>query len=190
MNMIGAVTAGAAALAAILAGVNLYVTGQREHHKWTRDTLVELFVTFLDASFKHGSACSALLRATPGDGGPHQLHRTVLATHNVEMETVTRLRILAPARIVAAAQALIVSEHALAAAAFSKKKTLAEDDIRNLYSPVERARAEFLESARTALRVKKVAGTGNSYAFPSYREFRNLIETGQASKPEDLEGRP
>jgi|SRR5271170_1194356 hypothetical protein len=182
MNVIGAVTAGAAGLAAILAAVNLYVTGRREHNKWTRDTLVELFVTFLDASFKHSSACSALLRATPGYGEPHQLRAAVLAAHDVELETLTRLRILAPSRVVAAAQALLVSEHQLAASSFSENTSRAEDDIHKLYISVQRARAEFLVSTRTTLRVPEAAGTGDFYAFPSYREFRAHIQTSDTSE--------
>ena len=50
MNVVGAVTAGAARLAAILAGVNLYVSGRRKMNKWTRETLVGIFVAFLDAT--------------------------------------------------------------------------------------------------------------------------------------------
>ena len=183
MNVIGAVTAAAAGLAAVLAGVNLYVTGRREHNKWTRDTLVELFVTFFDASIKHGSACGALLRATPRYGGPHQLRKAVLAARDIELETLTRLRILAPVRVVAAAQALLVSEYQLAVASFSEKTPLAEDDIRKLMVPVQRARAEFLESTRTTLGIRELAGTGDFSAFPSYREFRVMIETGDASEP-------
>ena len=45
-------TGGAAGLAAVLAGVNLYVSGRRELHKWTREALVEALVIFLDTSFK------------------------------------------------------------------------------------------------------------------------------------------
>jgi hypothetical protein len=188
MNVIGAATAGAAGLAAILAGVNLYVTGRREHNKWTRDTLVELFVAFLDASFKQSSACSALLRATPGYGEPYQLRQAVLVAHDSELETLTRLRILAPSRVVAAAQALLTSEYLLAAATFSKRDAVTENDLRELYSPVQRARAEFLASTRTALRVPEVTGTGDFSVFPSYREFRNLVGTGDVSKPENLNG--
>jgi hypothetical protein len=60
VNWVGAVTAGAASLAAVLAGVNLYVSGRRELNKWTRETLIEIFSLFLDASFKHASACRAI----------------------------------------------------------------------------------------------------------------------------------
>jgi hypothetical protein len=50
VDVTGAVTAGAAGLAAILAGVNLYVSGRREVHKWTHEALVEALVIFLDTS--------------------------------------------------------------------------------------------------------------------------------------------
>jgi hypothetical protein len=54
VNVIGAVTAGAAGLAAVLAAINLYLTGRREVHKWTREALVEALVMYLDTSIKQG----------------------------------------------------------------------------------------------------------------------------------------
>jgi hypothetical protein len=44
-------TAGAASVAALLSGVNLYVSGRREEQRWNREALIEAFVTFVGASF-------------------------------------------------------------------------------------------------------------------------------------------
>jgi len=53
------VTAGAAGIAALLSGINLYVSGRREEHRWNREALIEAFVTFLGASFTLNAACTA-----------------------------------------------------------------------------------------------------------------------------------
>jgi hypothetical protein len=50
------ISAVAASLAAVLAGVNLVVSGRREHAKWARETLVEVLVDFVDASFESKDA--------------------------------------------------------------------------------------------------------------------------------------
>ena len=39
--------AGAASVAALLSGVNLYVGDRREEHRWNREALIEAFVTFV-----------------------------------------------------------------------------------------------------------------------------------------------
>jgi len=138
-EIVGAVTAGAAGLAAVFAGANLYLSGRRELNKWTRDTLVELFVAFLDASFKHGSACGAMLRTSPSDEQRDALRRAALAAHDLELETLTRLRLLAPPSAVAAAMALLQCEHLLAAPCFLELVT-PPDDPETLFEPVRRAR--------------------------------------------------
>jgi hypothetical protein len=49
-------TAGAASVAALLSGVNLYVSGRREEQRWNREALIEAFVTFVGASFATGTS--------------------------------------------------------------------------------------------------------------------------------------
>jgi hypothetical protein len=87
MNVVGAVTAGAAGLAAVLAGVNLYVSGRREMDKWTRETVVEIFVAFLTASFKHGAVCRSLFRDAPADPGRQHLRADVVAVQQQQRTT-------------------------------------------------------------------------------------------------------
>jgi hypothetical protein len=70
VNVIGAIAAGAAGLAAVLAGVNLYVSGRRELNKWTRETLVELFVSFLETSFAHNHCRQESVAPMPGFPAP------------------------------------------------------------------------------------------------------------------------
>jgi hypothetical protein len=174
-TVVGAITAGAAGLAAVFAGLNLYLSGRRELNKWTRDTLVELFVAFLDASFKHGSACGALLRTSPPDPQRYRLQATAIAAHNLELETLTRLRLLAPAEAVRAAVALLETEYQEAAPCFLESLPQPEDP-ESLFEPVRQARARLLGTARSALRLRDVAGTGYFGRSASYRDLRNAHE--------------
>jgi hypothetical protein len=99
VDVVGAVTAAAAGLAALLAGVNLYVSGRREIDKWTREALVEALVVFLDASFKQSGPCASFASlSSPAEGGQH-LRTAVIATHDLQTDTLTRLRLLAPSAL-------------------------------------------------------------------------------------------
>jgi hypothetical protein len=79
MDVIGAVTAGAAGLAALLAGVNLYVSGRRELDKWTREALVEALVVFLDSSFKQSGLCASFTSPSPRAEDSERLRTAVLS---------------------------------------------------------------------------------------------------------------
>jgi hypothetical protein len=175
-TVVGAVTAGAAGLAAVFAGLNLYLSGRRELNKWARDTLVELFVAFLDASFKHDGACGVLLRTSPPDSQRHRLQAAAIAAHDLELETLTQLRLLAPAEAVRAAMALLETEYQVAASCFLESSPQPEDPD-SLFVPVQQARARFLEAARSALRLRDVAGTGHFARSTMWRDLRSAYET-------------
>ena len=178
MNVVGAVTAGAASLAAVLAGVNLYVSGRREINKWTRETLVEIFVAFLDASFKHGAICRTLLRDAPPEPKRHSLRADVVAAHDMEADALTRLRLLATSRVITAAQALIEAEHTLAAACFVDPLPPLQD-AENLLDRVRQVRVNLVESARSALRLRDTTGSDHYGSTSSWRELRASLEGGE-----------
>jgi hypothetical protein len=100
LNVIGTVTAAAAGLAAILAGVNLYVSGRRELNKWRCETLVEILVVFLDASFRQAGACRTIMRGPLTQPERNRLRKEILAAHDAENVALTRLRLLAPPQVV------------------------------------------------------------------------------------------
>jgi hypothetical protein len=107
VNVINVVTAGAAGLAAVLAAVNLYITGHRELRRWTRDALVDTLVAFLDVSFKLNSA-SKDFASNPSctDITTRPTREAIVTAHNSATEILTRLRLLAPAKVVKTAEAL------------------------------------------------------------------------------------
>lgn len=106
MNSATILSAVAAALAAVFAGLNLYLSGRREHVHWARDALVDTFVDFLTASYDHKFACRRLLRAArePGTAGvsPALLEQAQQA-HDQMMRCVSRLRMLTTEEVVEAA---------------------------------------------------------------------------------------
>ena len=179
--MVGAVTAGAAGLAAVLAGVNLYVSGRRELDKWTRETLVEIFVLFLDASFKHSTACRDILGEAPAPPERNRMRRAVIAAHDAENEALTRLRLLAPPQVVNDARALLDSEYFLAEPCFLEPPPAFGSD--ELMEPVRRGRVQFLESARSALGLRETRGTGE-FKNVSWRKFRIMLNESTVQQEE------
>jgi hypothetical protein len=173
MNWVGAVTAGAAGLAAVLAGANLYISGRRELNKWTRETLVETIAVFLDASFKHTSACRAIFRHSPEIRERNRLRSAILAAHDVENEALTRLRLLASPSVVEAAQTLMDAEYDLAEPCFYNSIPVDNSDI--LVRPVNQGRAQFIEAARSALGLREVTGTGSFNTNVNWRNLRALL---------------
>jgi hypothetical protein len=173
MDVVGAVTAGAAGLAAVLSGINLYVSGRREMDKWTRETLVEIFAAFLDASFTHGTACRALVRDSPPDPERQRLRADVVTAHDLESHSLTRLRLLATSRVVMTARTLIEAERALTAICFADTLPSTEDP-EDLLEPVRLAREQFIESARSVLRLRDPTGSDHYGRSTSWRELRAL----------------
>jgi hypothetical protein len=177
MNVVGAVTAGAAGLAAVLSGVNLYVSGRREIDRWTRETLVEIFAAFLDASFMHGAACRALVRDSP-DPERQRLRADVVTAHYLEAHSLIRLWLLATSRVVTAARALIEAERALTAACFADTLPSTEDP-EDLLEPVRLARERLIESARSVLRLRDPTGSDHYGRSASWRELRALAQDAE-----------
>jgi hypothetical protein len=176
MDVVGAVTAGAAVLAATLAAVNLYITGRREVHKWTREALVEALVLFLDTSIRQGGICAAVVtRNSFPDPERDSLRRDAIAVHDLQTETLTRLRLLAPSRVVAAAHALHEAGHELMSVCFATPSQSPETNAR-AQALVQHTRQQFLESARSTLRLTDTAVIQHSPGSASWHEFRSSIQ--------------
>ena len=112
MNVVGYVTAAAAGLAAILSAINLWLSGRRELNRWAREALVEALVSFFDTSFKLRSSCRELIFLAPNkDSEARAIRRIIVAAHDLETDTLTRLRLLAPSRVDKAAEALHEADH-------------------------------------------------------------------------------
>lgn len=70
--------------------------------------------------------------------------------------------------------ALLELEYQVAAPCFLESIPQPEDP-ENLFEPVRQARARFLETARSALRLRDVAGPGHFDRSTSWRDLRNAF---------------
>jgi hypothetical protein len=103
------IAAVAGSLAAVLAAVNLYLSGRRERIAWLRESLVEVLVGFLSSSFETGRIARELTEARLAGGNEEDLTRLgerLAAVHREQTTTLTRIRLLSGARTVEAAAAL------------------------------------------------------------------------------------
>ena len=177
MDVTGIVTAGAAGLAAVLAGINLWVSGRRELDKWTRDTLVEVFVTFMDASFKQNGICTTVTSLDSRKITERQhLRIAAVGAHDTETDTLTRLRLLASSRVVTAAEALHEAEHKLVDMSFTDPLPSVES-LETVRGSVLGARAQLLEEARRALRLRDTAAIRHSHRDTGWYEFRSIARS-------------
>jgi hypothetical protein len=104
------ISAVAASIAAILTAVNLYIAGRRDHTKWAREALIEVMVTFVDASFEGKDAVKYGIRDGKPDSWPPapdaQCRVDALAAKHQMRTMQSRLRLLSTPEVVDAAQVL------------------------------------------------------------------------------------
>ncbi len=108
----------AATTAAILTGVNLYVSRRQEDVKWARSVLIDILGQFLDASFRSKDAVKTAYRISQSVSDRSQI--AVLRQEAIKAEEEmralqTRLRLLGSAELVEAAQRLRTSAKAYVA---------------------------------------------------------------------------
>jgi hypothetical protein len=105
-----AISAIAASAAATLAALNLVVSGRREHTKWARDTLIEVFSSFVDLSFESKDLVKRAVRQGGIENWPLDADAVVRAeardTERQMREMQSRLRLLAGPEVIDAAQRL------------------------------------------------------------------------------------
>src|SRR5690349_1149604 len=101
MNVASLLSAAAASLAAVLAAINLYVLGRRERHRWLRETLINEYATYLDASFsiihKAQEYTAKSSDRTVSRSRQSADEDEILQLNSQQMHTLTRLRLLATA---------------------------------------------------------------------------------------------
>jgi hypothetical protein len=100
----------AATIAAILTGVNLYLSRRQEDVNWARSVLIDTFGQFLEASFRSKDAVKEAYKISQSGAADRSRIATLqqeAVNAEVEMRVLqTRLRLLGSAELVEAAQAL------------------------------------------------------------------------------------
>jgi hypothetical protein len=184
VDLVSFISAGAAGLAAVLAGANLYISGRRELDAWVREALIETLTTFLEGSFKCDSACTRIYKTSPQAKERDLLRRMVVAAHREETEALTRLRMLATPKVVEIALALLEAEYHLAEPCFyDSSVTLSVEAYTEMATPIYRLRAQFVEAARSALGVRSVSGTGNFDSNFQWDTLTGLLNEEASEEP-------
>ncbi|WP_330183196.1 hypothetical protein OHB26_05805 [Nocardia sp. NBC_01503] len=150
----------AATVAAVLAGLNLYLSGRREQRKWIREALIDAYVQYLGASFRGGSRKLRGLRSAGAASDIlEQARQKLEEAHTLQNENLTRLRLIAPENVVRAAEALHTADH-LAWDVASSPDQSNDSEWRRSREAQREARHRFINEARRSLDL----GPGTSIA--------------------------
>ena len=155
VNTLAAVaSAVAASVAATLAGLNLYLSGRREHTRWARDTLVDILVAFLDASFASKDAVKYAISAGRS-GSPEERtfesYAEEARTAELSMRSMqTRLRLLASPAVVDSAQLLRVATREYIALLEADTQVTESDDS-DMKRRLWRLRQNYINEAKIML---------------------------------------
>ena len=110
MNILPAtISAIAATIAAVLAGVNIYLTRRNADVSWAREALVETFTLFLGASFQSKDAIKQVVRIAltdPDSPDVERLRQDARRAEEEMRELQTRLRLLTSGEVIESAQQL------------------------------------------------------------------------------------
>jgi hypothetical protein len=148
-----AISAVAATIAAVLAGINIYLNRHSENVKWARVTLVETFTEFLNASFEVTSAVKEAARIGREDPGAPEIAslRAEAFVAEARMRNLqTRLRLLTNVELIGAAQSLRLAIRTYIASLDEPVVIPAESD-KALRVEVWRRREAFIAAVKKVL---------------------------------------
>jgi hypothetical protein len=156
MNVTSLLSAAAATLAAALAAINLYVLGRRERHRWLRETLIDEYAAYLNASFSATSEAKkyADIALEEADSEPRKaVDREVKNLHDQQMDILTRLRLLAPAEAVNAAAEVHQADHAVVRLLSSSDGSPSESQLKAARQNAHARREGLIRAARESMKV-------------------------------------
>lgn len=148
--------AAAAAVAAILAGLNLFFSGRHERTRWIRETLVEVYVGFLAISAERSDIAIRAVRSQRA-GNPRalaELREQSDSAHGRHLDLLTRLRLLANAQVIRAAQELHERDDALSKLAFGSGSS-SDEDLNHMWSALWSERVRVIEAIRGSIHLRQ-----------------------------------
>ncbi|WP_146101103.1 hypothetical protein [Nocardia nova] len=161
------ISAVAASVAAILAGVTVYISGRRENRKWLRDSLIDAYVEYLDASFRSRGAYARIARVEGYDAGTfNDMHSQTDDAYNAQGLVLTRLRLIAPKSVVSAAEALHLADYGVLRATFCRQQPIDDDEWCAARDEQHRARERFIHETRYSLRLGRGNSVTRGFEFP------------------------
>jgi hypothetical protein len=147
----GIATLAAAALAALLSGTSLFLTGRREDKRWKREVLRETMESLFDSSFN--SHVETALADPPSLQDLDWYKDRALDAHAVQMDALTRLRFLAKPKVLRSAFDLHTIEDKLYSAVFHKNVSPA--DLVLLKACHQEARTNLFNACRRDLGLRR-----------------------------------
>ena len=147
--------AGAAAVAAVLAGANFLQAERREQRRWVHEALVEAYVAFLDASFDLGRVARKMVDVRKDSGTDQERAATIAEAdrlHAKQTETLTRLRVPASDPVVRAAETLHGRDHGVTDLSRTVE-TLDDAAMKTAITVREAARRQLIGAARRSMRL-------------------------------------
>jgi hypothetical protein len=175
----------AATAAAVFAGVNLFISGRREHRQWARQALVESLVAFMNASFDVGRACRQLKARASEQERQKFKQETEAVLHEAQLPILTRLRLLSPPRVANAAHAVHAQDHVRISIALevSKRQDSVPSDIRETaQEKLREARLSMINEARRALHLRRNAQMPTRDQDPENLALQALEEALRSSR--------
>lgn len=152
----------AATIAAAFAGLTLYVSGRRQQLQWIRESLVNSYENYLTASFDAPGRRGLQARLRSDEGGELQEYRRQASdAHRRQTDALTRLRMIAPSTVVAAAEALHEADHAVVDAALDGADIPLEEIWAQLRTMQWDARSAFVDQVRRSLGLDPAAPIGH-----------------------------
>jgi hypothetical protein len=132
--------------------VSLYVSERREQLHWIRESLVESYEGYLTASFDAPGrrGLQTRLRGIEADE-LGECRRQATEAHRRQTVTLTRLRMIAPSSVVAAAETLHEADHAVVEAALDRCDVPDEDAWAQLRATQWEARSAFVDPVRRSI---------------------------------------
>jgi hypothetical protein len=156
-NLAPILGAAAAAVAAVLAGLNLFVSGRHERTRWIRETLVEVYVGFLAISTERSDIAIKAVRsqrAGKDARGLAELREQSDSAHGRHLDLLTRLRLLASAPVIRAAQELHECDDALSKLAFGSESP-SDEDLNHMWSALWRGRVRLIDAIRKSIHIRQ-----------------------------------
>jgi hypothetical protein len=148
-NSASTISAIAAALAALLAALNLYYSGRRERQRWVRETVVDLLVQYLEASFA-ASRGADRLRAETTDEARTTAQQAMDDAHDAQDAALTKLRLITNRAMVDAAFALHAADHRFVNVA-TTTPPCTDEKLRRARDDLWRARHRFVAAGKRAV---------------------------------------
>lgn len=150
------VAAAAAVVAAALTGINLYLSGKRQHVSWTRQALEKSCVDFLTAHYEHWDSCAALEALADGSRshqGESELRESLLDSDRTMRQCITRFRVLTSQALVTSALELHRYNVARRERLDATSTSVARPE--PLSEGRKRCRNQFVEAAQRTLRIAR-----------------------------------